>query len=525
MNKEKLPGILLIVLAFVQIPFTVIGVILIIGVMEQGPSYFQVLYDAPPLSQVLIENLPDGLEARRSPQSKSKPAPLTGQALDLPTPEAIEPAEALPPRVTPPEQSTRRIADLPVYHTESSLGVVLLGMEGLAVDYLSVPRSRSRHAQDLGPLRIKFGRVTGPRVLVLVSQPGLSWQFEGELPPLLSGVLVAVPDAAGEETLAGLPDSVPAARLDLRRSGLRFLLSALPDCKTGIYPPRAFKCADLVRDKSTGQYRTTFQIVEDRVGLLLGKPIASVSAAFANDKDRVVLIPEEIVDDAVRERARSYLDRYAKVLEAEKLRKQTLKEYGLRWIGDRRSRVLDEVARHEPYAPRQIVEAHPQVLIVSATGGVAEVRSRRAKAEQVKNYEEFFEQKAARVGTIVVEVRAREPTVIIATASEAVDWHFEFARDANVLAVHVEGYRAPTVSGVPQEIPLVVRSFEYGDRNAAPRVRVLTDKDRDNSETRAIRASLERFQQMYRGSALTIYEKTRLDRVILTDRTKNGDGG
>lgn len=532
MNKNKLAGFLLIAFATVQIPFTVIGVFLIIGVLQYGPNYFLVLYnalatktDAPPLSQVLIENLPEGLELRQTPQSEPKPETLTtGQGLEPSTDEAQGPIEALPPRVPPAEQPIRRIADLPAYDPVSAFGLGLSSMEDLAIDYVSVPLSPSRHSLDDGPLRIRIGRVAGPRVLVLVGQPGLSWRFEGDVPAQIKAILVTAPKASGEETLIGLPESVPAARFGARRRELPFLLGALPECATGRDSRRAFSCSNLVRDKSTGRQRTAFQIAEERMNLLLGADIASVSAAFADGKDRMILIPEETVDDVVRERARGYLDRHVQAREAEKRQRETLKDYARRRIEDRRSTVLDEVARHEPYSPARIADAHPRVLIVSATGGTAKERGRRAKAGRVKNYEEFLEQQAAKVGSIFVEVKTREPTVIIATATEAVDWRFEFSPGANVQAVHVEGHRSPTVTGVPQEVSLIVRSSEYGDRKVAARVRVLTDKDRHNSETRGIRASLERFQQIYPGSALTIYEKNRLDRVLLTDATRNSGG-
>ena len=107
--------------------------------------------------------------------------------------------------------------------------------------------------------------------------------------------------------------------------------------------------------------------------------------------------------------------------------------------------------------------------------------------------------------------------MIFATATRAVDWRFVFAEGAQVLAVHIEGAMAPTVTGVPRDVPLTVRSRAFGDRNAAGRVRTLDAADPDDASAREIRANLARFEKMYAGLPMTIFEKHTLARVTLVD--------
>lgn len=533
MSRKKLAISLLGVFMIAQIPFAVVGLTLIFGIFGQGPEYLLKVYDslatkghATPLSRIIIERLPEGLEIRQVPQDESKPEALTtGQAMERQETGEIAPLQELPPPTPDPAQLERRIADLPDYDPLSTFGIRIADIDGLAVDYVSVPDRPSRIADADTPIRIRFGRLEGPRVLLLAGRPGLSWQFDGDLPTQVAAVLVAGPDATGEEMLFGLSEAVPVARLRERGKKLPFLLSALPDCRTSRDPERPFSCSNLVYDRTSSQYQTPFQIAESHVNVLLGADIASVSAAFADAEDRMVLVPEEIVDDTVRTRASNSLRRYAEVLEAERRRKEILKDYARRWVEDRRSAVFDEIARHRPYAPAQLAGAQPRVVVVSAYRGTAKKRGEQLTAGQVSSYEEFVEWQAGEVGSILVEVMSREPTVIIATAYQAVDWRFAFSSGRNVLAVHVEGHKAPTVSGVPPGIPLTVRSRAYGDRNVAGRVRILTGKERDNSETRSIRASLDRFQQMYPGSPMVIYERSKLDRVIVTDQAIEGQRG
>ncbi len=536
MNREKLARVALIVFAIAQLPFAVIGVTLAIGLISNGPAYFLISYDllarsgyARPLSGIPIEQVPgglrmermsDGLITERPPegdraQSRAQPEPLAGQILERPATE-IPSIEALAPRTPPADRTVLWIAGLPAYDPVSGYGLGLADVPGLAVDYVSVPPARSKYGTDHSPVRLKFRPAEAPRVLVLAGQPGLSWQFEGDVPAGIIAVLVAAPDATGDETLFGLPDSIPALRIGTGRKELPFLHSALPDCAVKADPRRPFNCSN-VAGNLPGRYRTPFEAAEHRVQVLLGADIATVSAAFADDTDRVILVPEEIVDRAIRDRARSYVERYDEAVQSESRHREILKDYARRWVEDRRSAVIDEVALHPPYVSAELAGKQPDVLIVSAHQGATKERQERADRRHIRTYQEFVDQQAGKVGSIVVEVTAREPTVIVATASRAVDWRFEFSQGAKVLAVHVEGPRAPTVTGVPRDVPLTVRSNAYGDRKVAAQVKILTDQDATDGESQRVRADLERFRDMYPGSALVIYGKYTLDRARLSN--------
>lgn len=536
MNRRKLALVMLIAFAIAQLPFALIGVATAIGLAREGPAYYLSFYDklargghAKPLANILMEQVPEGVLIERtseglrieptpeatSVRDRAPPAPLAGQTVDRPAAETRA-IEALAPRALPADQRVLRVADLPAYDPLSSYGLGLADVPGLAVDYVSVPPARNKYTTDQSPVRLKFRPMEGRHILLLAGQPGLSWRFDGDLPAEIIAVLVAAPDATGEEALFGLPASIPALRLDIGREELPFTLSALADCAVKADPRRRFRCSNVAR-YLPGQYRTPFETVEHHALVLLGTDIATVSAAFADDKDRIILVPEEIVDWAVRERALSYVKRHDEAIQAGFRHEEIVKDYARRWVEDRRSAVIDEVARHPPYVSGQLAGTQPDVLIVSAHQGARKARQRRADIRHVKTYQEFVEQQAGEVGSIVVEVTARDPTVVIATASRAVNWRFKFSQGAKVLAVHVEGARAPTVTGVPDGVPLTVRSDAYGDRNVAAQVKILADQDATDGESRRIRADLARFRDMYPGSPLVIYSKNTLDRARLVN--------
>ena len=518
MSYRKPVRALQIALGAVVLSLAVIGATVAFGLLRDGPSFLLFAYDKlaefddpEPLVRIVGERS----SARHRSRQPAQAGPPDGQLVDDPAPRPPL-LEAPAPRRLPAEQTALRIADLPPYDPVSGFGLELAALERLAVDYVSVPPKRHKRVTEDSPVRLRFRPLAGPRVLVLAGQPGLSWQFEGEVPAGIVAVLVAAPEASEDDSLFGLPDSIPALRVNTARNALPFMLSALPDCTVKADPRRRFKCSNVRRDRS-GQQRTPFRIAEQQVGVLLGADIATVSAAFADNLDRMILVPEEIVDQAVRERARRDVARHDEAVAAAARHKETLKDYARRWVEDRRDAVLEEVARHPPYSPAQVVARQPDVLIVSAHEGASTQKGNRRGPRPVRSYQEFVDRENLKVGTIIVDVSATEPTVIIATAARPVDWRFEFAQGAKVLAVHVEGVGAPAVTGVPRDVPLTVRSNAYGDRKVAARVRVLTNLDGAGGEISRIRADLERFRDMYPGSALVIYSEYRLDRAQLTN--------
>ena len=195
----------------------------------------------------------------------------------------------------------------------------------------------------------------------------------------------------------------------------------------------------------------------------------------------------------------------------------TLKDFDRRWREDRRSAVREEVAEHPPVVAAQIAVRRPRLMVISAHSGVPRAVYTPAAGPGAQDYGAYLEGKLRETGTIVVEVKSREPSVIFATATRATDWRFVFAEDAEVLAVHVEGALAPTVTGVPRDVPLTVRSRAYGDRDAAGRVREIAAGEPDDANTREIRANLARFQDSYPGLPMTIFEQHTLERVTLID--------
>ncbi len=195
----------------------------------------------------------------------------------------------------------------------------------------------------------------------------------------------------------------------------------------------------------------------------------------------------------------------------------TLKDFERRWLEDRRRVVREELAEHPPVVAEQIATRRPRLMVISAHRGVPKAVYTPSAGPGAPDYGAYLEGKLRETGTIVVEVKSREPSVIFATATRAVDWRFVFAEDAKVLAVHVEGALAPTITGVPRDVPLTVRSRAFGDRDAAGRVRQIAADEPDDANTREIRANLARFQESYPGLPMTIFEQHTLERVTLID--------
>ncbi len=195
----------------------------------------------------------------------------------------------------------------------------------------------------------------------------------------------------------------------------------------------------------------------------------------------------------------------------------SLKDFDRRWQQDRHAAVMDELSEHPPSIVEKIAVHRPRLMVISAHQGAPKALYAAAAGGEPRDYGAYLEKKLGEVGTIVVEVSAEEPSVIFATATRAVDWRFVFSEKANVLAVHVEGALSPTVTGVPRDVPLTIRSRAFGDRDAAGRVKQLDGSEPDDANAREIRANLARFTDMYDGLPMTIFEKHTLARVALVD--------
>ena len=160
-----------------------------------------------------------------------------------------------------------------------------------------------------------------------------------------------------------------------------------------------------------------------------------------------------------------------------------------------------------------ILPLQPSIVIVSAQRGQGR-NPGTAKTKQVTTYEEYEAIQKRRVGTISVRVESQIPTVIVATAVDAVNWQFDIAKGANLLAIHIEGTRAPTMSGVPANIPIIVRSEDYGDRDTAGRITKLDNTKRNLRH-------VDRFFESYNGSVVTLIADGVLNSVTVNDATQN----
>lgn len=244
------------------------------------------------------------------------------------------------------------------------------------------------------------------------------------------------------------------------------MVGAVPACRGGEAPPRRFSCSK-IRTADDGSLYTDFQTAGQVVRLLLRSDIASLSAAFADREDRLVPVPEEIVD---------------------------------------------QVARHRAFRLDDILAQRPRLLVVSAFG--AEGTSGQIPAAA---YEDLAAYRKAKTGTIAVEIDVRGPLVAVLSTFEPVDWRVHVKGEIQLLAVHVEGLGAPTVTGVPQSVPLKVRSRAYGDSDTASPLSLPRDGDR-SEHPRTLR-DLARLRSFYAGASIALHSRRRLGTASLTDNT------
>lgn len=215
--SQRLSAALVILFAVAQLPFAYIGLSVLAGIARDGPWYFYFLY----LSTSDVESLA---------QSGDIPGPRLARA--APHPNGTAGGVPRRPRSDPPAQDfwslpgqdpvgdraaspQRRIVDLPAYRTESGLRQRLSLLQGLPVDYVSVPRKARDGASDEMPVVVTLHSTAERRVVLLAGRPGLTWRFEGRIPQTLAGVLLIAPDPEPDDLVIGLPDGLPAARLDL----------------------------------------------------------------------------------------------------------------------------------------------------------------------------------------------------------------------------------------------------------------------------------------------------------------------
>ena len=423
---------------------------------------------------------------------------------------------ALPPSLDQDGLPVRRIAGLPAFEPSAEFARRLSALPDLALDYVSVPIRSSGAMGTPAPIKIRLRHTEGARVVVLVGGNATSWQFAGALPEGLAGVLVYAPNAAGEQSVLGLPDAIPVARIDQRKVRLLRIGGAVPQCRLEPTTRLLSKCSDVVV-VGGGEPATTLQSVEAELEKLLGLKIATISGARGSAEDRTILVPEEIVDDFVRQQVSDTLERYRRDLAERDRRRDVLSSYVRRWLEDRRATVMDEVAQHPVPAPGAVVPRQPRIIVVSTRAGAVNLPPNWVRKERIETYEDYRWNQLQTVGRVDVKVETREPTVIFASADSNVDWYFEVAENADVLAVYIEGRSAPTVTGLPDEIPLTVRSAVFGDPDAAGHIRNLKPSGRDKRGTRDSRAGLARLIEMYPGSEIVLYERRTMQTVTLTD--------
>jgi len=110
------------------------------------------------------------------------------------------------------------------------------------------------------------------------------------------------------------------------------------------------------------------------------------------------------------------------------------------------------------------------------------------------------------LGTVDVTVAVRDrPIILILTAYNPVHWRIGIAPGVQVMQVFTQGYYAPMVSGVPENVPVVSRSYEV-DRSwfrlSGPRPdEVLAFSDQVRAATGS---GVQTVQYAYRGQGFSV---------------------
>ena len=429
------------------------------------------------------------------------------------------------------------IAELPQFSEASPLGLVLADRDDVVIDYVSVPAGPTRLVWPEVPITVSLRPLEGARLLVLVGQPGQSWRIEDRLPEGVLGILVLPPSTAseglGEPQISGQPADLPVERLAIdlgpfRERALPFLAVVVPSCRDLHRVVQKVECDYFVR-RDERPVRSQFLLAEERLIALTGAKIGSLSMAYADDRDRRILIPEQVVDEVLRRRIEEELARINAAIELADKRRSVLRDYARKWVFDRREAAFAEMSARPLPDPSAIVARKPRVLVVSAYGSVDHVQ--REDPPPVANYPDYLRlQEAHEVGKIGVTVTRPGPVVLIATAYRPIRWRLELGAETELLAVHVEGIGVPSIEGVPDDVPLVIKSNAFGDREAAGYIDLPKEMPPKGTHRATISRQLERFMNLYPGSTIMLYGEYTLDEVVIGPDSDMGgelesDGG
>lgn len=509
----------LILLVILQLPFTICGVFILNGVVSGNLAVLVPALELVAASGILRHQGVRVPSSTCPPQTTEAPAAetrLKAELIEEQAPPAVASLPA-PPAVTAlgakPDGGgpRKRISDLPTLSSAQWSAFLADHPDGFAVDYISVPSRPSQFGGDEEPVHVRLRNLPGPRLLFLASRPGVSWRFDQTLPAAVQGLVIASPSFTGDDTLINWPVDRPAIRVVQDRSALPFVLSAVPDCREDLDGLPTYACPAFVGD---GVRRAPVQQAEAVVEELVGQRIASVSAAFADDKDRAVLVPEEVVTDEVRQRIEMKRKRHEEAFAAANRRIADFRRYESTWFASRKAETLDLLQLHPPVIPSLLTPQRPDLIVISgyegkmAAGKPASVNYRNPT---IKNYDDYASALDAMTGRIDVSVDVDRPAVIVVSAHRAVEWRFSLKNPEHIVAIHVEGLEPPAVSGVPANIPLSIRSVAYGDQNATSYIPRPNDEKAMTARDKQALQQIAKFQDMYQGSQTFLFGKYKLE--------------
>lgn len=132
-----------------------------------------------------------------------------------------------------------------------------------------------------------------------------------------------------------------------------------------------------------------------------------------------------------------------------------------------------------------------------------------------------------RLGTVDVTVAVREgPVILVLTAYNPVHWRIGVAPGIQLMKVFIQGYYTPLVSGVPENVPVAIRSYEV-DRSwfylSGPRPdEVLEFADQIRAATGG---ALQTVQYAYRGQGFSVDGVSSLPLPGVAWRSTASEGG